>query len=286
MTEALDDLAAPADHPAKGCLVGVVYVAMGFAWFFLSQIGFAIALAGGVVAVVGVSNVERVMNDMMPLLMVVTGFAGTGGMAVMGVAMARLAGWPVSSSLALRRAPALVWVAAVPVGFTVGWMPGWIVEQLLEVAPWLSLGNLEMLAEAVENAGPLGLAGMAFSIAILAPVFEEAVFRGALWGMLERSLPPAAVWVITSLLFALIHMDPVHVIGVTFTGFILGWVRWMGGSIWPCIAVHFINNAMGVAVMAAGYDPGVTLVFSGSMGVLTLLFATLAFVGRRRAVTE
>ena len=230
-------------------------------------------------------DVEQRMNDLMPLLMVLTGFAGTGGMAVMGVAMAKLAGWSVKSSLALRHAPPLVWVAAALSGFTVGWMPGWIVEQLMELAPWLSLGNLEMLALAIENAGPVGLAGMAFSIAILAPVFEEAVFRGALWGMLERSLPPAAVWVITSLLFALIHMDPVHVIGVTFTGFVLGWLRWMGGSIWPCVAVHFINNAMGVVVMSVGYDPGVSVMFSALMGALTVAFATLAFAGRRRVVT-
>ena len=51
-----------------------------------------------------------------------------------------------------------------------------------------------------------------------------------------------------------------------FTAFVLGWVRWVTGSIWPCIALHFVNNALGVA---AAFVPG----SPESVGLLAALAA-------------
>lgn len=283
----LTGIDAMRQSPYAGCAVAVVYVVLGFVWFIAAQLGFAVVL--GLVAVAlfgGVLSMDAFMAGAMPITMVITGFLGTGGMALLGLGLGKLAGWPGKEIFAARGAPIAVWIAALCGGLTVGWMPGWIAEQLMEIAPWLSFGNLEMLAKAVEGAGPLGLAGMAFAIAILAPIFEELVFRGALWAALERSLPTPVVWVITSLLFALIHMEPVHVIGVTFTGFFIGWIRWMGGSIWPCILLHFANNALGVTVMTIGFDPGSGVLFSFGMAGITLVFGLVALIGRRKAAYE
>lgn len=80
-------------------------------------------------------------------------------------------------------------------------------------------------------------------IAVLPGIFEEFAHRG----MVMNSLKQHGVWraiCITALLFALMHLSIVKV-GYTFVvGVVLGIVAIITRSIWPCIVIHFTNNAI------------------------------------------
>jgi hypothetical protein len=52
--------------------------------------------------------------------------------------------------------------------------------------------------------------------------------------------------IVTTLAFAMFHLEPVHVIGLLPTALYLGWLRMRTGSVKLCIVVHAINNGLAV----------------------------------------
>tara|TARA_R110002020_G_scaffold288661_1_gene504105 strand:- start:2322 stop:2798 length:477 start_codon:yes stop_codon:yes gene_type:complete len=90
-----------------------------------------------------------------------------------------------------------------------------------------------------------------FAIIILVvPVIEEFVFRGALWKLflwINRS--PKWTWIAISFLFAAIHIEPLHVIGLLPFSFFVGWLRLKTNSLGPSIVAHMSHNAVGCFIM-------------------------------------
>jgi membrane protease YdiL (CAAX protease family) len=82
---------------------------------------------------------------------------------------------------------------------------------------------------------------------LLAPVCEEAAFRGYLQRTLLRAVGPASAIGLTALLFAVRHLDPVRFPALAVLGVLFGWISWRAGSLWPAIAAHAANNAAAIA---------------------------------------
>lgn len=207
-------------------------------------------------------------------------------LAGMTVAFAIWLGPDLRTSLALGRPRAAALAVAGFGGLTVGFFPGWVAKMLTENLPFLDWGNLEMLNEMLGSASLTGKLVMLVAIAVAAPLCEELIFRGFLWGALDRVAPTAVTWVATSALFALYHVDPVHVIAVFFTGLFLGWIRWTTGSVWPAIAAHFANNAL-AAIVVLGLPAAEETGEAGWAALLSVLstfaFGAALWALRRRA---
>jgi membrane protease YdiL (CAAX protease family) len=92
-------------------------------------------------------------------------------------------------------------------------------------------------------------------LSVLAPVVEELVFRGLLYGWIAGRWGGTAGLVVSSLAFALAHWEPAHVILVLPLGFLFGWLRRRTDSLLPSLFSHIVNN--GFALLAAVYLPGV-----------------------------
>jgi membrane protease YdiL (CAAX protease family) len=91
-------------------------------------------------------------------------------------------------------------------------------------------------------------------LAVLAPVVEELVFRGLLYGWVAGRWGPLPAFVVSSLAFAAAHAEPAHIVLVLPLGFWFGWLRWRTNSLWPTLITHMINNAF--AVLGAAYLAG------------------------------
>ena len=184
----------------------------------------------------------------------------------------------IADHLALRGAAWPLLVGGGLGAVTIWTFPSWVATELIELVPSYQ-STLELITTMLQT-GPLpGRVILAFSVVVSAPLFEELIFRGYLWRVLEQALPPAAVWIGTSLLFAGYHMDPIHVVSLLPTALFLGWLRWVSGSVWPAILAHFVNN--GIATLAAVLVPPHV---DGELGllpsVLGLLFSvTIAAAG-------
>ncbi|UHC17746.1 CPBP family intramembrane metalloprotease [Methylobacterium currus] len=93
-------------------------------------------------------------------------------------------------------------------------------------------------------------------LVVLAPLAEEMLFRGDLFGRLTRHLAPAATVAVATVVFVLCHaenglLQPVSVLPL---GVALGLMRLWTGSLWPCIALHAASN--GAVVLARVWSTG------------------------------
>jgi membrane protease YdiL (CAAX protease family) len=88
-------------------------------------------------------------------------------------------------------------------------------------------------------------------LGLLAPVAEELVFRGLLYGWLAGRWSNLVAFLLSSLAFAAAHTEPLHIIMVLPLGFWFGWLRWRTGSLVPTLVAHIINNT--IAVSAASF---------------------------------
>jgi membrane protease YdiL (CAAX protease family) len=114
-------------------------------------------------------------------------------------------------------------------------------------------------------------AASAFTLVVVAPFTEEAFFRGfAMNGFLKRYTPRRAI-VASALLFAVFHLNPYQMIGAFALGLVAGWLRFATGSLWPCVALHALNNGLGFAAMHLPFIiPGVNAFDTGDFQPLWL----------------
>lgn len=84
-----------------------------------------------------------------------------------------------------------------------------------------------------------------FGIVVLAPLGEELLFRGFLQKFLEEHWNDITRAVlVTSLFFAIIHLNPFWLIQIYVLGVLLGYLAWRTGSIWAGFILHAANNFM------------------------------------------
>ena len=112
--------------------------------------------------------------------------------------------------------------------------------------------------------GPFRWSSGAWNAFLVAPLFEEIVFRGFALRRLRRQgirfWPAAAA---TSVAFGLMHVPgwlftkgaTPAILGsfanVMFVGMLLAAIAWRTPSLWACVAFHFVNNAWSEGLVLA-----------------------------------
>jgi len=94
---------------------------------------------------------------------------------------------------------------------------------------------------------PISLALLWVSTVIIAPIWEEIACRGFLLrGWIASPLGVAGAIVLTSLLFAVAHLQfNAHaMVSLFVSGFLLGVMRWISGSLVPSMLMHAAWNTM------------------------------------------
>jgi membrane protease YdiL (CAAX protease family) len=81
-----------------------------------------------------------------------------------------------------------------------------------------------------------------FGSIILAPLFEEFIFRGIiLKGFLNTYNAKKAV-ILSTVIFAVVHVSPTKIFGALLLGLFLGWIYYETNSLGSCILIHFSAN--------------------------------------------
>jgi membrane protease YdiL (CAAX protease family) len=87
-------------------------------------------------------------------------------------------------------------------------------------------------------------------VAVVGPMWEELFFRGFLFSGLRQgwSFWPAAL--VSGFLFGLVHAPEgiTIVVPLGILGTALAWLYQRTGSLWPCIGIHWFNNALALAL--------------------------------------
>jgi membrane protease YdiL (CAAX protease family) len=87
-------------------------------------------------------------------------------------------------------------------------------------------------------------------VVIGAPLTEELLLRGALWGALEHyRVPRLMILALTALVFAFLHQEPTLTLALFGQGLALGVARMRTGGIGASMIAHATNNALPAVVL-------------------------------------
>jgi membrane protease YdiL (CAAX protease family) len=148
-------------------------------------------------------------------------------------------------------------------------------------AVWSAALSLHEKDDVVDQLGAgsstVALIAVTILVCIVAPVAEEFFFRGYFFGALRnwRGVWPAAA--ITGLVFGAIHVGSAPVgflVPLAFFGFLLCVIYDRTRSLYPCIALHAINNSIAFGV-GEKWDWQIPLVLAGALAVITATMLTV-----------
>jgi membrane protease YdiL (CAAX protease family) len=114
--------------------------------------------------------------------------------------------------------------------------------------PFLRAGEEQGLTPSSWDPDRAGAYAVNFAvIALVAPVVEELMYRGAGYSLLVPFGQAVAIAVV-GLTFGLVHGLVSALLVLTVFGAALAWLRARTGSVYPCIAVHSLFNSVALVV--------------------------------------
>ncbi|MDU2673686.1 CPBP family intramembrane glutamic endopeptidase [Clostridium hominis] len=105
--------------------------------------------------------------------------------------------------------------------------------------PTLNDGLYEYLEEYLLNTSYIFIF---ISTCIIAPIFEEILYRGVLLNGLLKKYNYKKAIIYSALIFGIAHMNLPQGVNAFFLGVIIGLAYYYTRSIYLCMAMHFINN--------------------------------------------
>jgi len=95
---------------------------------------------------------------------------------------------------------------------------------------------------------PLNLVTMFLALTVAAPVVEELLFRGFLQNALTKYVPIWGAILLSSFLFALVHLQPYAIPGLMSLSIAFGYLYYRTGSLRTNIILHMANNVFALWV--------------------------------------
>ena len=213
-----------------------------FAWLSLvAALAFAVVV-GGIVAAAITAAVGGNLDDTPPGAVLASTVLQDVGFIAIPIFFAAMVARPRPWQFGLRRTR--LWPAA-------GWVIATYLAFLVFSAVFVTVFGIEAEDQVTERLGledsDIALAFSALVICVMAPVAEEFLFRGFMFPALRRwrGTWPAAV--IVGSLFGLIHVagSPLEFIPLLmFFGIALCLLYVRTKSLYPCIALHALNNSV------------------------------------------
>lgn len=117
---------------------------------------------------------------------------------------------------------------------------GWLVEQV-----WSDpRGSNPLLEQVLTSGDGLALLCLAVTATLLAPLFEETLFRGVLLPVVARHLGARPAVLISALVFAIAHLSVAEMVPLSVLGVGLGLLRWQTGRLAACVCLHALWNSL------------------------------------------
>jgi uncharacterized protein len=125
---------------------------------------------------------------------------------------------------------------------------------------WQGQGGSNPILDIVfEGRDPGAIALFWFTAAVLAPIFEEILFRGFLLASLSRYLPSWGAILLSALLFAAVHLSAAEVLPLMTLGVLLGFVYMRSRSLLASMLLHALWNSgtfIGLLVLSSATASG------------------------------
>lgn len=90
------------------------------------------------------------------------------------------------------------------------------------------------------------------ALVVIAPLFEEYICRGILFGSLRQRYGTTRAALLSALFFGVLHLQPVAVINAFVIGVVLAMVYAITRTLWSSILLHALNNLIAYLLIRAG----------------------------------
>jgi membrane protease YdiL (CAAX protease family) len=234
--------------------------------------GFVIGIGSGIAALIVLAGPLAVISwgwdvdtdDSLPVLELVATFFQDIGWIVGAVMLAAKVAPPKAWHFGFRRAR---------IGPAAGW-------SAVAIASYIALALIYTAILQPDSGDPIDtgerygtMVGSIFIIVVVAPVCEEIFFRGFLYRIMRGRIGLWPALVINGSLFGSVHLaggGPLAVALIAPLGFLLCLVYERSGSLYPCIALHALNNSL---VSASEFEEAseIALLLGAALLVICLL---------------
>ena len=239
----------------KGTSRGLVTVGATLAfiaWTLVAVFGIG-GLIGGIAFYSGMSQLGIEIDDKSALLQLVLSVTiYTIGMTILLIEPYAL------RSMAVAQIRALIGLARRPIAKDIGFgLIAWGAYMAVTTVVSVGLSNYAPSVD-LDQAQDVGFNSLTTSldvlyaflvIVIVAPIVEEVVFRGYLYGSLRPRLPWWGAAVIVSVLFGVVHGQLNVAIDTFFLSLVMCYLRERTGAIWSGIFVHALKNALAFYIL-------------------------------------
>ena len=141
-------------------------------------------------------------------------------------------------------APILILLSAIPIcliAMGLNWASGELLSRLADI----DLSDQDLVKVVASNTLSPGGKAILYSFLLLeAPLLEEPLFRGVIFGGLSKILPVWAAMALSGFLFAFVHVNAATMIPLWFLGIAFAWLYARTGTLLAPMAVHFTFNAV------------------------------------------
>ncbi|MCK9211753.1 MAG: CPBP family intramembrane metalloprotease [Ignavibacteriaceae bacterium] len=104
--------------------------------------------------------------------------------------------------------------------------------------------KMSVIHNGMSNFKSTGLSIIIIYGIVLVPLLEEILFRGMFLGDFIKLYSPIKAILYSSILFALIHINPSQMLTAFLGGLFLGFVYYKTNNLLPCIVLHSVINGL------------------------------------------
>lgn len=112
----------------------------------------------------------------------------------------------------------------------------------------------------------------ALMLILFAPVLEELICRGVVLTSLRNRYGTVAAWILSSLFFGVLHLQPLLVVNAFVIGLILGFIYIVTDSLWAAIILHALNNALAYVLLLTGHSNAMLVDLVGSRTLYVFIY--------------
>ena len=143
----------------------------------------------------------------------------------------------------LKEYPTWTDIGLAPVGWLVSAVGGGLLMSFFSIFSWFDLEQVQETGFSIYMNGGERLIAF-LTLVVLAPIAEEVIFRGWLYGKLRARTNVAISILVTSLLFALMHFQWNVSVNVFALSVVLCGLREITGTIYAGILTHMLKNGV------------------------------------------
>ena len=109
-------------------------------------------------------------------------------------------------------------------------------------------------------------------VVVMAPLFEEVIFRGVLLESTRAKYGVMAAWLVSSAIFGIVHVHPTVAVNAFAIGLVLGFVYMRTDSLWSVIILHAVNNGIAYLALVTGHGNAMLIDLVGSRTLYVLIY--------------